>query len=118
MRRANGPLILPQGSTTSLPFTSVAIYVGTINDYSIQITYLTSSATVKLQCSSDPGTPTDQSYTSEKVVNWTDITDSITSLTENGDLMYDVTGAGYCWIRLVITGSGFLTSANFNIKGG
>lgn len=118
MRIANDSIIRPPATTVALPFTSLAIYLGSISDYAIQITYLTTNASVKLQCSTDPGKPLDQSWTVEDITHWTDIEDSAVLLTENGDLLYDVVDASYRWVRLVITGSGTLTSARFQLKGG
>jgi hypothetical protein len=116
MRIGNESIIRTSG-VVAMPWTSDAIYLGSIMSYSIQLQYLTSGATVKLQCSVDAGKPTDQSWTSENITNWTDISDSETTLTEDGDLLFDVSDVSYRWVRVVVTGSGYITSARFQVKG-
>ena len=116
MRIGNESIIRTPGSV-AIPWTSDAIFLGSIMSYSIQLQYLTTGATVKLQCSVDGGKPTDQSWISENIITWTDITDSVVSLTEDGDILFDVSDVSYRWVRVVVTGNGYITSARFQVKG-
>lgn len=84
--------------------------------YSIQLKFTGSTCefSTKIQVSSDPyGTvPT----------NWDDLADSTEAFTEAGTFTYDVTDAGYVYVRLVVTdsSSGMNTgelSARINVKG-
>lgn len=119
MRTANAALISEENAPVALPWTSDAIHIGSIIDYAIQVNYLTSNAVVMLECSCDAGEPAGSSVLSKtsKVLNWTEITNSTTNLTENGDITFDVDNASYKWVRIVISGTGFVTSARFNSKG-
>jgi hypothetical protein len=118
MKIANSSIIRPAGSSVAIPFTSEAIYVGSISDYAIQLKYVTTGANIKIQCSCDEGKPLGQSWIGENIINWTDITDSSTDVTEDGDILFDVAEVSYRWIRVVITGTGFVTSARFQFKAG
>jgi len=119
MRTANGPLIALSDLPVELPWTSDAIHIGTILDYAVQVKYITVEAVISLQCSCDEGVPSGASYPSQnyKIENWTEITNSTTNLTEDGDITFDVDNASYKWVRVVISGTGFVTSARFNSKG-
>lgn len=109
--------ILRNTSSVAIPWTSDAIYVGSIIAFSIQLNYVTTNATIKLQCSLDEGKPLPQSWTNEDISNWTDVTDSIVSVTEDGDILYDVSDVSYKWLRVVVEGTGFVTNARFHVKG-
>lgn len=114
MKIANKNLLTT--SSQSLPWTSIAIFVGQEFGYSVSLNYLTSSATIKLQCSNDPVSANADNQ-AINVSNWTDITDSIQSLTSDGDITYDVSDVSYQWVRVVFTGVGSVTSARINLKG-
>jgi hypothetical protein len=116
VKTANESLI---SSTQNMPWTSDAIHVGTVAAYAIQLKYVTSSANVKLQVSCDAGNPqtASESWRGEKVLNWTDLSNSETVLVESGDLTFDVDNASYKWVRVVCTGTGVVLSARFNSKG-
>ena len=117
MRTANDTLI--SESPMSMSWTSEAIHIASIVDYAIQLTYLTSSAVVYLECSCDLGHSNGNSVvaTNADIQNWTQITNSVTNLTEDGDITFDVENASYKWVRVVVSGTGFVTSARFNTKG-
>ena len=103
-------------STTVIPYTSTAFYVGSVTDYSIQVVYTTTNLTCKLQISNDQGKPQGQSFSDEGVTNWTDFTGSVVTDSSNGNILYDVGECTYRWVRMVITGSGAITSARINLK--
>lgn len=116
MRTANESLIRTNGSV-NIPWISDPILLSNISDYSVQLEYLTNGAEFKLQASLDQGKPLAQSWTGENITNWTDISLSVTQLTENGDILIDVAEASYRWVRVVVGGTGVITAARFNIKG-
>lgn len=115
MKISNANILSP-AATKPIPYTSPSFYVGSITDFSIQIIYTTTGLTSKLQVSNDQGTPQGQSFTSEGVVNWTDMSGSTVTDSTSGDIMYDVAECTYRWVRIVITGNGVITSARINLK--
>lgn len=117
MKIANFNILSP-ATSTAIPYTSVSFYVSTISDYSVHLAYITTNLTCKLQVSNDMGKPLGQSFTDEGVVNWTDLTGSAVVDSSNGTIMYDVAECTYRWVRIVVIGSGTITSARINLRSG
>lgn len=110
--------MLSPATSAVIPYISTIFYIGSISDYSIQIVYTTTNLTCKLQISNDQGKPQGQSFIDEGVTNWTDIAGSTVVDSSNGTIMYDVAEATYRWVRVVITGSGNISSARLNLRSG
>lgn len=106
-------------SNQAIAWTSNPIYIGQVINFAIQMNYLSTGCTIKLQGSCDSGSPLDTVSPNNyaNIVNWSDIYDSITTITENGDLLFDIKEVPYIWVRIVTTGTGTITSATFNTKG-
>lgn len=107
----------------STDFTSDALYLGNIVNYSIQLVFIGSpTGTFKLQCSNDPGSPSSpgRAPQSNTVVNWTDVTDSTQGVSAAGNHVWNVENCGYVWVRVVYTaayGNGLLLVARASVKG-
>lgn len=114
-----------QTSATSLGASAnlSAIWLGHVCNYSIQLVFTgTPVGTFKLQCSNDAGSPNAGSAATlaTGVTNWTDVADSSQSITTAGDMVWNVSNAGYNFVRVVYTrdsSTGSLTSARINTKG-
>jgi len=110
MRVETGNLTITSTSLAS-SMSSSEVFVERCTSYSIQIVWTgTPVGEFKLQGSLDSGAPT----------NWTDITGSEESVSAAGDLLWNATGVGYKWVRLVFTstsGSGTLTVYRSMCKG-
>ena len=93
-------------------YESSPIYVGDVEDGSIQVKYVADAATVsgtfKLQASSDPA--------GETPTVWTDVTGSSTTVTTqaSGTAFYNLSDIGYNWIKVVFTYSGTSNSQVVN----
>lgn len=122
MRIANDTLIDAPADLSS-PWTSKAIWLGHVTNYSIQLFFTgTPEGSFKLQCSSDAGTKSNlgEAYIETGLTHWTDIANSTQAVDEAGDHTWQVENAGYPWVRVVwapTSGTGSLTSARFNTKG-
>jgi len=105
--------------------TSQAIGIQHVVNYAVQLVFTgTPAGNFKLQGSCDEGNPTanTEATRSVDIVNWTDVADTTLTVSAAGNIMYDVTNAGYNWFRVVYTATGagttpVLTSARFNTKG-
>lgn len=122
MRIANDSLITAPVDL-SIPWQSMAIYLGHISNYSIQLFFTgTPAGSFKLQASNDQGHPNAQSLNQQSadVDNWTDVSGSTQIVDEAGDHTWQVENAGYAFVRVKwapTSGSASLTSARFNLKG-
>ena len=127
MRVNNDDLMMVDGSaapsdmSTDIEFKPQ--WLGHIANYSIQIFF--SGAPVgsfKLQISNDIGTPNAQGDAKKyaTVTHWTDVADSVLSVTASGDVAWEVQNTGAEWVRVVwlaSSGSGTITSARCKVKG-
>lgn len=106
-------------TSTAMPWTSDPIYLGQVVNYAIQLFYTSTSSVIKLQASCDKGTPLSISdpQRPNDVTHWSDISDSITTIVANGDILFDVHDAPYNWVRIVAAGNGSIESATFTTKG-
>lgn len=122
MRIANDELNL-SGTAMAVGITSDPIWLGHIANYSLQIFFTGAPVgSFKLQLSDDLGYPNaaEEPNRDYGISHWTDITPSNQAILAAGDHGYNVTNAGYRWVRLVWTptsGSGTITSARMNVKG-
>lgn len=122
MRISNQPLVL-QPTAVTTTFTSKAIWLGHIANYAIQLSYAGAAVgvTVKLQASCDEGATQEQAQANveRQIVNYTDVAGSSKTLTATtaDTLLYDVSNAGYNWVRVVITGAVNISALRFNVKG-
>jgi hypothetical protein len=103
--------------------TSDAIRIENIGAYALQMVWSGGGApngTFKLQGSNDLGPqPPTSTSTVQSVANWTDLANSSQTISADGDHMWNVSQAGYRWVRVVYTrSSGTGTMAGrFNGKG-
>lgn len=121
MRIANQTLI-SSPVDLSTTWTSNAIWLGHIYNYSIQLTFSDDpEGTFYLQCSDDMGAPSQENQlNTEGVVNWTDIIGSNQEVSESGDHTWTAGNVGYAWVRVLwipTSPQGQLDTARFNIKG-
>lgn len=97
--------------------TSDPVWLAHIGLWSAQAVFTgTPSGNLKIQVSCDDG----QNTLGAGVVNWTDLTDSITTVSAAGTVTYNVREAGYKWIRAVWTdtgSSGATVKLTVNLKG-
>lgn len=122
MRIANENLLSETLPDMVGSFNLRAAWLGHICNYSIQLVFTGSPVgAFKLQGSDDPGGPNNTSGSQDaNVTNWTDITSSSQAISAAGNIMWDVSNAGYNFVRVVYTvtsGTGTLTSARINVKG-
>lgn len=103
--------------STAIPWTSQALFVGSTIECAIQLTFTSTSAVFKLQCSVDEGKNIQEGWIGTNVAHWTDILDSTVNITEAGDLTYDISDISYRWLRVVATGTGTVDSARSQTKG-
>lgn len=106
----------------SSPWTSSAIWVGHVNQYSIQLVFDgMPEGTWRLQASADKGNDAaTEAYMSVGVQNWTTVEGSSQLIDEAGDHAWNVSESGYRWVRvqwLPSAGTGNLTSARYSTKG-
>jgi hypothetical protein len=106
----------------STAWTSPALSLRHVSNYSVQLKW-TGSTTgmLHLQLSNDAGN-TDNSGTiaTSALSHWTDITGSEQIVAGAGDHSWQVSNAGYLWVRVVwapTTGTPSLVSARFSTKG-
>lgn len=106
-------------SPENSPITLVPEYVGQTAAYSVQVKCLSGSITVKLQCSTDKGSPESpvEALQSSAVTTWTDIKDASQVLAAGDDVLFDATDVSYGWVRVVCEGSGQIEMARINKKG-
>ena len=121
MRIANDTLI-QQTVDLSTSWSSDAIYLGQVANYSIQLVFVGNlEGSFKLQCSNDAGRPSSgRPYTSNQVENWTNISGSTQVVDEEGNHTWDVENTGHAWVRVTwspTAASATLTSARFTLKG-
>lgn len=101
---------------------SIGVDVNQLNLMSIQAYWPSTGTpvgTLKVQVSNDRVSVSTTSDPAANVVNWTDYTGSTTTVNGAGDVLYNMTFAGYRWARLVYTrtsGTGTL-NASFSGKG-
>lgn len=123
MRIGNDSFI-EEGTLTdmSVDITSTPVWLGHICNYAIQLVFTGSpNGSFRLQASNDEGNPSlapTEQYAG--VTHWTDVQDSNQAITAAGNHMWTVENAGYRWVRFVwsvTSGTGTLTSAQFNVKG-
>jgi hypothetical protein len=132
MRVLNEDLLIidraPAPTDMSIPIIFKPIYLGHVANYSIQIVFTWNlvggppTGTFKLQNSSDMGNPNSQGDSAKyvKVQNWTDVSNSTFTVTEAGDVMWEVENSGAEWVRAVWTptsGNGNVTIARAKVKG-
>ena len=120
MRIANDTLISDYGvpEVVITNWESEPIWLGHISLYTIQLVYnAATSAVIKLQCSSDKGEPQSEKNTSYKIVNWTDIQGSATTVSGSGDGVFEVSEVPYNWVRVSVSGPITINSMRFNAKG-
>lgn len=127
--RIHNEQFVSSATTLGSDYTSDALWLGHVANYSIQIAYTGDDAsnlngTFKLQGSNDFGRSEVSRADSESLDNWTDIDNSsvsVSSLAYNPTTeLWNESNAGYRWVRLVFTntsGTGSLTSATINTKG-
>ena len=122
MRIGNDNIVI--GSDLSANQTSNPIWLGHIVNYSLQIVFTgTPGGNFRLQVSNDLGNPSaakDVNVNAD-IQNWTDVADSSITVSAAGDVFYDVRDSAARWVRVLWTqtgGSGTITSARFNVKGG
>jgi hypothetical protein len=113
------PVQIVTSGDMSADVTSKGVFLDQLALYSIQAVWSGSSptGTFKLQVSNDyvPVSQTN-SDPANAVTSWTDYTASSYAITANGDYMWNVTVAGYCWVRLKYTftsGTGTLNAKFF-----
>ena len=99
-------------------FEGEALQLNQMYGYSIQVVWTgTLNGSFKLQASCDAN---NSGY---DPVNWTDISDTATTISQDGDFMWNVLYCMYNWVRLVYTdasggtSTAILTTATFNGKG-
>lgn len=83
-------------------WSSDALYVGLIDTYTIQLTFIgTPVGTLILECSIDKGHPERGSIpaAAEGVDTWVPITKSDQDITEAGTHTWSATNTGYRWVR-------------------
>lgn len=122
--RIGNESFIEEGTSTNMgaSFNSTPVWLGHICNYAIQLVFTgTPTGSLKLQASNDEGNPSlppAEQYAG--VSNWTDIADSGQAVTAAGNHMWQVSNAGYRWVRFVwsrTSSTGTLTVATFNVKG-
>lgn len=105
-------------------WTSKPLWLGHIVNYSIQLVFTgTPNGTFKLQVCNDLGEINSASEVMQanKLVNWTDYSNSEQAITEAGDHTYEVMESGHNWVRVLWqpsgVSSGTVTSARAYLKG-
>lgn len=111
--------LLLNGADASADIASSPITLESIYVFAVQAVFTGSPVgTIKLQVSCDPGRTTSNAYGTD-VANWSDLAGMSASISAAGLVMFNVTDAGYKWVRVVYTaasGIGGLT-VRFNAKG-
>jgi len=117
LRLANDTIIFDDVDLSS-NWTSEALWLGTVQNFSVQLFFTgTPTGVFRLQVSNDRGKSPDSS---EGVDNWSLYSGSSQVITEAGDHTWSVMGSSSRWVRVQwLSGStpGSLTSAIFNSKG-
>lgn len=124
MRIANGPMrwtatpgtltsYLSSGDISNAALYSLPFLLAHLEMYALQIvtTGATVTGTFKLQGSnSDINIPYD-GIVDATAMDWTDIDGSSTAVTVAGSVLWNASGAGYRWVRVVWTESGTAAGA-------
>jgi len=117
LRFANDTIIQDSVDLSS-DWTSDALWLGTVQNFSVQLFFTgTPTGVFRLQVSNDRGKGQDSF---EGIDNWSLYSGSSQIVTEAGDHTWSVTGSSSRWVRVQwLSGStaGTLTSAIFNSKG-
>ena len=96
------------GDISNSTLYSVPISLRHIDVYSAQI--VTTGATVtgafKLQVSNDEPNLSPTNIPAASAMNWTDVDSSSQTVTTAGSVVWNASGAGYLWVRIVWTESG------------
>lgn len=85
--------------------------VSKMKDYGIQVAFTGAAANISLQVSNDF-----IFNNVNDVVNWTTVTGSVQAITGSGTGMFEVENSGHHWVRIVVSGSVVLNSANLVSK--
>ncbi len=129
MKTGNGSILLSGQTNMAAARVSGAIFLANIVNYSIQIAFADFGDPIhgvfSLEVSNDDGqaTPgTTPAIQQDKVVLWTTIANSSQSVSDNGDIMWDIQNSGYRWARVRWTpdgggSGGTWSSARFMTKG-
>ena len=92
-------------------WSSQPIDVSTMKDYGIHVVFTGAAANIYIQVSND------FVYNNiDEVVNWTTISGSVQAVTGSGNGMFEVENSGHHWVRVVVSGSIVLNSANLVSK--
>lgn len=108
------------GDMSSATLTTIGLDIQQLYSYAIGATFSgTPSGTFILQVSTDAVLMASGSDPAANVVNWYDYTDSSETISASGNFMWNVTPAGYRWVRLKYTksGGGGSLSVYFDGKG-
>ena len=99
--------------TTSVDISNAALYsvpisLRHIDVYSAQIvtTGATGTGAFKLQVSNDEPNLSPTNIPTASAMNWTDVDSSSQTVTTAGSVVWNASGAGYLWVRIVWTESG------------
>jgi hypothetical protein len=117
--RVSNDTILSAPIDMSVAWTSDAIWLGHLRDFSIQLIFTgTPLGIFRLQCSNDRETNVE---TASGVTNWSIMSGSTQSISEAGDHTYAIADAGYRWLRIQwipgLGSSGSINVARINGKG-
>lgn len=124
MRVYNVPNIIPAATVLNTTVSSTPMQIYEMYGYSIQVVFTgTPTGTFKLQASNDPVYASNIPAGARVVTNWTDIANSMVTVTAAGDYMWNVTDSMYNFVRVVYTdgsagaSTAVLTVCTFNSKG-
>lgn len=114
MRVFNSQIITSAIMNTTIR--SPAVGLANIYGFSVQAIYTgTPTGTLKLQASADPYKEA-SAVQPETPTNWSDISNSSVSLTAAGDILWNINGAFYNFVRVVYTDtSGGMSTAVLNV---
>lgn len=123
MRVKNENILSTASADLSANWTSRAIWLGHIANYTIQITFTGSPVgTFTLEISSDDGNIQNQSLSSQEVgvLHWTPINGSTQAVVTAGSHAWEFADTGANWVRVKYartSGTGTVTSARCYVKG-
>lgn len=124
MRVYNVPNIIPAATVLNTTVNSTPMQLYEMYGFSIQAVFTgTPTGTFKLQASNDPVYASNIPAGARVVTNWTDIANSMVTVTAAGDYMWNVTDSMYNFVRVVYTdgsagaSTAVLTVCTFNSKG-
>lgn len=129
MKTGNGSILLADETDMAEDLVSGALFLANVVNYSIQLAFDEAGDPINgifsLEVSNDEGqavSGTTPSIQQDKVTLWTEVANSSQSVTEAGNILWDIQNSGYRWVRVKWTpdgggSGGEIVSIRFQTKG-